>query len=296
MVTVSRTRYFTGNGGGGALTHGDQVTSANTGPFAYFAPELGRLLISSDLATVSGSVDASTIASGGLIYKKDITGALTIDTTGITVRACRVRGGITGRFGGVDRAFRAEWCWVGNDGSAWIGDEAVNHRMWDLYRCRLHGFSDGLRHSGPETSNTSQALECYVRIASQAGDHNDGCQNFAGGGDVILQRCNISIEPENGTAGGRNACVFAGDLETTGINLLHEQVIDCLLDGFDNQTLLLPWPDYTPTNIHYTVTGNKMVNDTLIINRGTAPFTAPTSAFVWSGNTYVSSGLTVPLT
>ena len=51
--------------GGGAITHGKQITTANTGYGAYFDPGLGRNLTLGDLTVVSGTHFLTDFTAGG---------------------------------------------------------------------------------------------------------------------------------------------------------------------------------------------------------------------------------------
>jgi len=170
------------------VVHGRQVSLANTGPGAG-----GYALVD-----VTAQARASQ-APGGVFTGKRFRQGIVIDAP-VKLVGCQVDGVILNYPGGyfVD----LEWCHVEPPSP---GDHAIGFDNYRAYRSRLLGCSDGARMNGGAQGST--LIECYVRCETQGSDHNDGTQNYAGSGAVVVRRCNISV------AGlpGANAALFSAD-------------------------------------------------------------------------------------
>ena len=89
-------------GSTGPVTHGSQITTANTGYSAYYDNGLGRTLIQSDLQVINGNHFISDfIGNGGSIAKKHFTGSISIDVNNATVTACLFDQQVTNYLNGV---------------------------------------------------------------------------------------------------------------------------------------------------------------------------------------------------
>ena len=186
---------------GSSITHGSQINTGNVGFAAYYDPTLGRNVQLSDLQTISGVVAVSDfIGTGGTLSKKNFTGTLLVDVDNVTIRACRFVEVVSG-YPANAQGWRVEWCtW-----EAQALDECLHYDGYTAYRCLLQGGSDGAKING-----NCELTECYIRVWGLTGDHNDGVQNYAGSGPVLVQRCNIDCRPVNG-GGGPNGALFAAD-------------------------------------------------------------------------------------
>lgn len=216
---------------GGPITHGDQITTANTGYTAYFDSGLGRNLQLSDLTVIAGTHWISDYLSvGGTLSKKHFTGNVIIDINNVTLSGCLFDSPIAGYLNGNQATgWTLDYCTV--DPTA-VGDQAVYYQSFTANRCTLVGCSDGAKANGANTIFT----ECYIRTKMQSAlDHNDGIQNVGGNGAVQVIRCNIDGRPIGGSINGNSALFFADGevgLHTVYDNLLAGgQVCFAMYDG-----------------------------------------------------------------
>lgn len=191
----------------GALTHGFQVTPANTGYTAYYDPTLGRNLQLSDLTVHSTVMSMSDLTTaGGTISKRYFQAGLIPDLNNVTVTGCLIDGSIDNA-SHESNVYTLNWCTIDKTGTA--TDYALGSWTYTAYRCQIGGGSDGLRANG-----AVYATECYIRTKAQSvADHNDGMQNYKGGSGNTIVRCNIDCRPVNAAtiAGGPNAALMSAD-------------------------------------------------------------------------------------
>lgn len=205
--------------GDGPVTHGSQITAANTGYTAYFDPGLGRNLQLSDLTVISGTRWVSDfIATGGTMTKCRFTGTLIIDIDAVTLRGCLFDNPVGGYLNGTHASgWTLDYCTIDPQT---VGDQAIYYQGYTANRCYLVGCSDGAKTNGDNTI----IRESYIRVRSQdSGDHNDGIQNVGGNGNVTIERCNIDARPTNG-GGAPNAALFSAD-NATGFTQWHDNLV-----------------------------------------------------------------------
>lgn len=256
----------------GTVTHGSQITQANTGPYAYFDTTLGRTLTPGDL-TISSAARASDLTTpGGTIRKLHLTASdFNIDID-CTLEACYLDSSLHSQSGAT---WTANWCtadctsatqWQSTDNSVWGG-------RWTIYRCQAFGAADAMRGSSSDS-----CTESWIRTYGRASDsHNDAYQYYnpsASPSDVTsILRSNLDCRPTNGI-GNPNAALFAADSTTMGTfywrdNLLRGGaiVVRCNDSG------------------SYHVTGNKIVDD------DASPAGQYGAAVIaeWSGNVLVDA-------
>lgn len=202
-------------GGGGTITHGFQITTANTGHTAYIDPALGRAVTDADLTVHSGAASLSSlVSSGGTLKRHWFRGGCSFDIGNVTLVACRFDQGIT--LGQPTVTFN--YCTVDTpDGSA--GDQAIAFNDYVAYRCRLLGNSDGGKVNG-----NCRLTECYIRTNGQAADdHHDGLQGNAAYTGSTIERCNIDCRPANGI-GGLTGAIFIADA-SNGTYEVHDNFV-----------------------------------------------------------------------
>jgi hypothetical protein len=278
----------------GGVTHGSQITTANTGYGAYFDPGLGRLVTLADLTTTAGTVAASDfVTAGGTITRRRFTGDLLIDLNNITVRACLFDNPVTNFTSGVHRTGTLlDYCTVS---PATVGDEPMHYESWSANRCYFRGCSDGGKINGGTT--VQNITECFIRVTMASNDdHNDTLQNVGGSGTVNIRRCNLSVVPETtigGGSGGPNAVIMSADM-TSG-SVFHLEVTDCLLNGGTAVSTLRFYDGGLTTNITYVATGNRFVRTAADpVDRGSSG-TTPIGQITWSGNVWDDDGSSIPL-
>ncbi|MGN8245225.1 fibronectin type III domain-containing protein [Cellulomonas soli] len=232
------------------VAHGREISEVNTGHTAYFDASLGRTLTDADLVVHTALVSMSDlVADGGTISKRDFRGGLIPDRAGVTLVACRIP---FINNASTSRAFVARWCTF-DTGTGAASDHAVGSWSYELFRCRLGGSSDGLRTNGDVI-----ATECFVRVKGQGpDDHNDGAQNFGGGGTVVLRRSNFDVRPTNGV-GAPNAALFCAD-GATGMQTWH----DNLLAG-GGYVMRMYGDAAVPDGLSFDVQGNDIVQDSWV--------------------------------
>lgn len=202
------------------VTHGREITVANTGHTAYFDATLGRTVVDSDLTIHTTKVNLSSLASvGGTISKRWFKAGFTDDLNGnVTLVACQIHSSTSGVVSNGSGILTLNWCTLDNPTGAY--DNAIAFRNYTAYRCRIGGGSDGVKANGG-----ASLIECYVRVKGQASDdHHDGAQSEGSAtGPNFVQRCNIDIRPTN-ALGLMNAPLFCADgatgLQTWEDNLL----------------------------------------------------------------------------
>jgi hypothetical protein len=218
-VTITASpRQGTVTASGSPITHGFQITAANTGHLAFFDPGLGRPLVDGDLTVHADQVSLSGlgVANGATVSRRWFQGGVTIDRTNVTFNGCKFKGSVTcPESGGTVTTFN--YCTLYNDSG--FSDEALRYVGYNANRCNISGSSDGIRTNGRNT-----AIECYIRCKGvNSDDHNDGTQSHQGDGFVTVQRCNIDCRPTNGV-GQANAALFCAD-GSVGQHNWHDNVL-----------------------------------------------------------------------
>ncbi len=149
-------RYTMGSGvaypqpaGSGTITHGSQVTLANTGYGAYYDSGLGRFVLLSDLTVTAGTVSASDFTTaGGTISKRRFTGDLIFDINDVTARACLFDNPTTSYSAGTHRTGTLlDYCTVS---PATAGDECMHYESWSANRWYFRGCDHGVVHPGDD--------------------------------------------------------------------------------------------------------------------------------------------------
>lgn len=274
----------------GAVSHGKQITTANTGWGAFNDPTLGRFVQTGDLTNVSSASRSSDFTTtGGVIRRKRFLTDVRIDTVNVTFEACEFQSFVSSYTGVETQPSQFNWC-------TWnpptVVDLCVGTTGTSLYRCSIRGGADGFWFNGG--TQTQSIIETYVRIKMASPvDHNDCGQNSGGSGVVTIQRCNMSAAPEGGvlnggSQGGPDSCLLSADMSSsTHFNL---SVIDNFFEGATAvETVRLYDGGLTP-NIVYTATGNRFIRGT------SAPFgrgvsnTTPLGQITQSGNVWDDDG------
>lgn len=182
----------------GDITHGSQVTTANTG-FVGLGYDSGDL-------TASGSI--TTSADGQVIQLRSITGTIRINHNNVTVRACEINAPIgshcisfasTGIYG-----TKIEFCRIhqslsqgGNsNGVSGIYHTPANRTPQLVYRCHITHVSDGAKLSG----GWHYRQNYWSPVTQYGSTHNDGVQS---------QKSSIAFSPsvivsDNKFIGGSN--------------------------------------------------------------------------------------------
>ena len=299
-------RYNTGSGlarqPSGLITHGNQLTTSNTGYGAYFDPGLGRLTTLADLTVQAGTHNISdfTGGTGGTAGNPKVvkgfrfTGDVLFDVPYVTARACLFDNPTTAFVGGshIVGAF-LDYCTVS---PATVGAECMHFESWSANRSHFRGCSDGARVEGGAL--TQDLTECLigVKMASSA-DHNDGLQTAGGDGLVRVTRCNISVDPEGGVltggSGGPDSAILCSNF--TAASNFRMEVRDSLLNGGTSVETLRLYDGALTTNITYLATGNRWVRTAAApVGRGSSN-TTPMGQITWSGNVWDDDGSTIPL-
>lgn len=285
----------------GAITHGSQITTANTGYGAYYDSGLGRTLVAGDLTRQTGTHWISDFTAGGtggtagnpkIVSKLDVD-ELIWDVDYVTARACNIRNPASAYLLGVHHVGALlDYCTIS---PATVGDQCMQYESWSANRCYFRGCSDGAKING---GTVPQAItECYIRVTMQgADDHNDTLQNVGGTGTVSITRCNLSVVPETvitGGTGGPNGVVMSADM--TAGSVWYLEVIDSLINGTGGAEALRLYDGALTTNITYRATGNRFIRGSYApVGRG-ASNTTPTGQVVWSGNVWDDDNSTIPL-
>jgi hypothetical protein len=287
----------------GAITHGSQVSTSNTGYAAYLDPGLGRTLVAGDLTRVAGTHWISDFTSGGtggtagnpkIVEKLDIDEVLW-DVDHVTLRASNVREHASGFLNGTHHVgILLDYVTISPTPGV-FDTEPMHYESWSANRCQLRGCSDGGKINGG--ADTQNIVECYIRVAMESpDDHNDGLQNVGGSGTVNVSRCNISVVPElieTGGIGGPNACIMSADM-TSG-SVYHLEVTDCLLNGGTAVSTIRFYDGALTTNITYVGTGNRFIRSSAApVDRGSAN-TTPTNQITWSNNVWDDDSSSIPL-
>lgn len=281
-AAAGRSTGSSGSGGGGAVTHGSQITPSNTGYTAYYDSALGRNLQLSDLQVVAGTHYISDfVSAGGTLYKKHFTGDLIIDINNVTVRGSLFDNPVAGYLNGNNATgWLLDYCSIV---PATVGDQAIFYQSYTANRCYMVNCSDGAKVNGGGTVVT----ECYIRTAQQSSaDHNDGLQNVGGSGAVTIARCNIDGRPAGGSNNG-NSALFMADGETG----LHT-ISDNLLAG--GQVCFAMYDGGT-----FNVQGNQFVRGSFqVSSHGMAGPGSGAQNVTWGtvrSNTFSDNGEVIPL-
>lgn len=292
-------RYNAGSGlaypaQSGAITHGSQITTANTGWAAYFDPSLGRLVQSSDLTNVSGpALSGDFGGAGATITRKRFLSDVRINTVGPTFVACEFQSFASSYTGVETQPSQFSWCTF--DPGATVPDLIVGTTGTSLYRCKIRGGADAIWIQGGTATQT--IVETYARVKMASGlDHNDTCQCSGGSGLVQITRCNLSVDPEGGVlpgGGGPDAVIMSSDL-TSGTTYRLE-VVDCLLDGTNSNETVRFYDGALNAAITYLATGNLFVRSASApVGRGVSN-TTPSGQVTWSNNRWADDLSSIPL-
>ena len=133
--------------------------------------------------TSSGSITVTT--NGAVVELKNVSGSIKISASNVTVRKCKVTGGIygidcTGQYPGA----LIEDCTILNSSS-----KGVCGGNMTVKRCNIYGSVDGIYHYGNVTIE-----DCWIHDLYDTGtSHNDGIQ-CQGGSHLVLRH--NSIQPE----------------------------------------------------------------------------------------------------
>lgn len=291
-------RVTPASGAFGPVTHGSQITTANTGYTAYFDTGLGRNLQLGDLTVISGTHNLTDFTAGGtggtsgspkVLYGYHFTGTVKFDQPWITLRGCLLDNPTTSQVLGVHNvgAF-LDYCTIS---PATVGDECMHYESWSANRCYFRGCSDGAKINGGLVP--MNITECYIRDTSQSAvDHNDTLQNVGGTGTVTVARCNLAVYPEVLLGGTGNSVIQSADMTSASVFSLTVQ--DCLLDGTGSATTLRLYDGGLTTNITYTATGNRFVRSTSNPGGRGSSNTTPQAQITWSGNVWDDDGSTIP--
>jgi len=230
----------------GSVTHGYQITAANTGHDNYVDPALGRKVTDADLTVHTGDVALSDLTTaGGTITRHWFKGGVINNLDNVTFVACRFDHGFSGYNNGVSHPFTWNWCTLDAPTPNAQGVGGVTYNNFTLFRCRIGGEMDGLKANG-----NVLARECFIRTtASAPDDHNDGVQSTGSDMGNIIERCNIDCRPVSGI-GGPNAALFVAD-NSSG---LHAWVDNYLMGG--------DFPIRMYDAATYNVQGNWILNGT----------------------------------
>jgi hypothetical protein len=217
----------------GTVTHGDQITTANTGI-------AGHGLTTANLTVHAGAVSVSDFGTNPTISKQWFKGAVTIDGPATFVD-CQFETEVNNRPGNAPQV-TFDYCTIHSDNNAFGWGLGANN--YTATRCNISGGVDGVWINGNNT-----LVECFIRLAGQSSsDHNDGAQAYGSIGNVEFDRCNIDGRPLN-NVGNTNSAIFTADSSRGAY-----RIYDCLLAG-GAYTLRLQSGDSAD------VQGNKFVDD-----------------------------------
>jgi len=275
----------------GSITHGDQITLANTGP------RVARTTVSGSLTINSGNIatlctGAGTQANPYVYYAKDVTGDLTVTASNVyvVIRDCTMVSVLmpSNRTGPL---VRIEWCGIGSQTAYVGGTSGLVGLTFDIYRCWVAGGSDALRMQ----AGGSKAVECHLRVRQGSPtDHNDGIQNVGERGNLTVERCNIDAYLQE--VGENGSGIYqGGDYGTTDSPLVQTITFkDNYVDGAGIHWRLYGG-DANP-NLQYVVTGNKhgRIGDPYTYSTSKTNDSTNPSQITWVNNTYADNGALVP--
>jgi hypothetical protein len=256
----------------GAVTHGSQISPANTGYLAWVGPA-GQRCTDAVLKVYTAKVNASTLNAAGAtcVWLK---AGLNVDVP-ITLTAARID--VVVRSDGP--RLQLNWSTVDGhgDGTYTIGGHNVG-----ATRSQIVGSSDGVRFEQMDL------VEDWIRtFSASSADHNDGIQAYQASAGGTILRCNISSRPVNlldsaGVYG--TAPIFLAD-NSRGTT----EIRDNYLAG-GNYTLRLH------ESMSYRVTGNVIVDKSW--NPGTGPVSTtnavPGAFLEWDNNTTTAGAVLNP--
>jgi hypothetical protein len=194
----------------GTVTHGDQITTANTGI-------AGHGLTTANLFLHTNAVAVSDFGTNPTISKQWFKGAVTIDGPATFVD-CQFETEVNNRPGNAPQV-TFDYCTVHSDNNPYGWGLGANN--YSATRCNIGGGADGVWING-----NNRLVECFIRNAGQSSqDHNDGAQAYGSSGNVEFDRCNIDGRPLN-NVGNTNSAIFVADSSRGAY-----RIYDCLLAG-----------------------------------------------------------------
>lgn len=216
--------------------------------------------------------DGFTITEDGTVIEKlDISGVLNIAASNVTVKYCKIKGGIFFRSYLGHENLLIEDCEIGpSEGSG--GDNGVVFSHYTMRRCNIHNFYDGAKINGNVLIE-----DCYIHdMYLDNGAHIDGLQNVGGQGDVTLRHNNIDVRPYNVNNDNGNAAIFFADFPEGTMTIENN-----LLAGGHYTLQVLD-------NAEYIVRNNHFVRDSYTY--GTHRYTCESCISIWEGNVFANDG------
>lgn len=283
----------------GIITHGSELTLADVGYTAYFADDLGRTLVESDLTDYrgSGTHDAGDFITGATpgsgtqadpyIIERIAVDRIRMDRPWITFRGV-LAGSIFNDLNGTHHEG------MGLDYVTFDPDapDGQQNTQWEDYwanRCLFQGNTDGARANGGTIIGTT-FTECIFYVTAQdAGDHNDNIQLSGGAGTVDIDRCQFHMGTTNFPTLGSSICQFA---DMTSGTTFRAEIRDSMFFGklgsVDTNECLRLYDGGLTANITYLATGNLFDQNSTSppVGRGSSN-TTPTGQITWSNNAYL---------
>lgn len=251
---------------GGAVTHGQQITLANTGHLAYVGPN-DETYTDGDLFVYNDRVWASDVVAAGHtegVWFKD---RVEMDVP-VTFTACRFD----------DQAITypythdvvLNYCTISPPTANGTFASSLGAENITANRCQILGSMDGVNVAG---STPVTCIECYIRVkARDDDDHNDGIQAYGCTGGGVFLRNNVDCRPVSG-GGGANAAFFVAD------NSQGEFIVrDNYFAGGGYVVRLLDAATYR-------VTGNIIEKDSYLFGPVLRDNLIPNAILEWSNNT-----------
>jgi hypothetical protein len=218
------------------------------------------------------SVALTVTKPNSIISGLDISGSVSIQASGVTIKNCKIHGtgngGITVRSGDVT---------ILDSEIFGFSNYAISFDNWKAYRVNIHSVAD----DGVKFGTNTLLQDSYLHDFTPSADaHADGGQMQSGESNIVIRHNTINI-PQ-----GNSALFFAPDL---GPSSLGPVLIDGNLLGGGNFTLFIV--DGNNGQYHqsgYTVTNNRFLRTA---NYGPVNINEPKANFiVWSGNVYDNNG------
>jgi hypothetical protein len=206
----SAVKFNEGSGSSGCtgmapVTHGQQITTANTGYLAWCGSD-NQTCTDAQLYVYASEVTASKVKSDGKTTCVWLKGGINIDAD-ITLTACRIDDQVS-----TYPAFKTlslNYCTIAPPTATGTWPYSLGPDTFSATRCQIGGSMDGVNWGGGTHKNV--LIENYIRTKMRdPDDHNDGVQSyFSSGGGTIL-RNNIDGNTVGG-GGGPNSAIFLAD-------------------------------------------------------------------------------------
>lgn len=180
------------------VTHGNQITTDNTGFAAWVGPQGQTCNTTDKLKVYTNTVSASSLGSSvSCVWLK---GGISIDAP-ITITASKIDDVVNTQ----GHPVTLNYCTIQPNSP---GDWSLGPSNFTATRSQILGSSDGVRYGG----NTKDTLiENYIRVKAQSSaDHNDGIQMYGASNGGTILRNNIDDRPVGG-GGGPNGAIFIAD-------------------------------------------------------------------------------------